>query len=202
MLTKSSTLVLNKRNPWHDHWTIFVGTSISNRLSTIKLIWNISFMPVRKINLRQKNLFFFQLRVNFIRCAVLLKVEFRRDEKVQKFDHLRISPGTSLISEIRYFIAVQKIWSITLQELRFLQLQQKTDSWLMWYLATNNDAKWTNSRKGPFYTTKSKKKTLFIISCKAMDDFVWHFCIITETAIGLVFAERSISKTLSTVKLI
>ena len=54
VLSKGFTLVVIRMNHWNDHWTFFVETSISNTLSTVKLIWNFPIRPERKIILRQK----------------------------------------------------------------------------------------------------------------------------------------------------
>ena len=54
VLSKWFTLVVIRRNHWNDHCTFFVETSISNTLSTVKLIWNFPIRPERKIILRQK----------------------------------------------------------------------------------------------------------------------------------------------------
>ena len=54
VLTKCFTLGVNRTIHWNDHWAFFAETSISNTLSTVKLIRNFPIRPERKIILRQK----------------------------------------------------------------------------------------------------------------------------------------------------
>ena len=68
MLTKWLTLGVYRMNLWNDHWTFFVETSISNTLSTVKLIWNFPIRPERKITLRRKK---FAPRFSSLNCVVV-----------------------------------------------------------------------------------------------------------------------------------
>ena len=67
-LTKWFTLGVYRKNHWNDHWTFFVETSISNTLSTVKLIWNFPIRPERKITLRRK---YFGPRFSSLNCVVV-----------------------------------------------------------------------------------------------------------------------------------
>ena len=67
VLAKLFTLGVNKMNHWNDHSTFFLETSISNTLSTVKLIWNFPIRPERKITLRRKN---FGPRFSSLNCVV------------------------------------------------------------------------------------------------------------------------------------
>ena len=68
MLIKWFTLGVNRMNHWNDHWIFFLETSISNTLSTLKLIWNFPIRPERKMTLRRKN---FGPRFSSLNCVVV-----------------------------------------------------------------------------------------------------------------------------------
>ena len=90
----------------------FVETSISNTLSTLKLILNFPIRPERKINLRRKIYGPYFSSLNCMLVSVGVPSCYRttlQDWKVVKSDPLCFSPGTCLMIEKRYNIVTQNV---------------------------------------------------------------------------------------------
>ena len=73
VLNNQITLCMNRINYQNDHSKNFVGTSNSNILFFVKLIWNFLFRPESKINFRQKKLRPWFSFLNFAIASVEVK---------------------------------------------------------------------------------------------------------------------------------
>ena len=113
VLTASFTLGVNRINHWNDHWTIFVETSISNTLSTVKFIWNFLYRLERNIILKQTNFGPRFLSLNCVKTSVgvpfCYKLSSKRNRRVRYliiYDFHQVHPDSVknvMLSQVKTF---------------------------------------------------------------------------------------------------